>query len=368
MKKKLLIIYSRDGMANSLRVNQIKKAVEKVGIRVELFDSTSFFNDFYQKKSQENWWTWLKYHLRFLKPLCYFSAEYRLAQKYPFLGKLRQRAMLIARHKSFITSHIIMTPSTFEMMSLLKKYPWQKIVYDAQTCFVDEIKLENFHSGAEEMRLLAKYEKKVLENADVVTFGWPSIKNFLIKKYNPSFKQVVEANWGCLFREKVSALTEEVKIVFIGNTSNYWTASEELVELVKNSKYKVDIFGKLKNKSIQSLDSYLGYLSQDKIYKISNYQFGLITLSQDKLRKETFSAKHLSYFSFGLPVLCPEWRKDPLLAPGTIYYRPENFDQVVAQYSQPDLWKKKHRAALEIARKSLWSNQLRSLAEEIKSL
>lgn len=368
MKKKLLIIYSRDGMANSLRVNQIKKAVEKVGIRVELFDSTSFFNDFYQKKSQENWWTWLKYYLRFLKPLCHLSAEYGLAQKYPFWGKLRQRARIIARHKSFITSHIIMTPSTFEMMSLLKKYPWQKTIYDAHTCFINEVELENFHSGSEEMELLAKYEKKVLENADVVTFAWPSIRNFLLKKYHPHFKKVVEANWGCVSRDKVANPADETKIVFIGNTDNYWTASEELVELVKNSKYKIDIFGKSKNKSIQSLDSYLDYLPQDKIYKISNYQFGLITLSQDKLRKETFSAKHLFYFSFGLPVLCPEWRKDPLLAPGTIYYRPENFDQVVAQYSQPDLWKKKHQAALEIASKSLWSNQLQPLVEEIQSL
>jgi hypothetical protein len=100
----------------------------------------------------------------------------------------------------------------------------------------------------------------------------------------------------------------------------------------------------------------LGYLKD--LSKLSQYQFGLITISKDKLRSNSFSAKHLIYISYGLPVLCPEWRQDPLLKSATIYYNENNFEKQLKKYSQQKFWNKKHQAALKLAEKLNWNQTL----------
>jgi hypothetical protein len=91
---------------------------------------------------------------------------------------------------------------------------------------------------------------------------------------------------------------------------------------------------------------------------ISNYQFGLLTFTNDQLRNSGFSAKHLTYISYGLPILCPEWRQDPILKSATIYYNENNFQKQIEKYSQKKLWQKKHQAALKLAQKLNWETTL----------
>jgi len=364
-RKKVLLIYSHDRMANTLRAKKIKSALEKKGLSVQLFDSTVFFTNFYNKLDKDTFWSWIKYKLRFLEFLCQLWSGNNSIKKYPFLAKLNQRAKAIAKTKEFLTSNIILIQSPFEMMVLLHKYPWQTTIYDAHTCFADEISLTGKVSSSIELGLIAQAEKKVLEKADLVTFAWPSIKRFLIKKYHFRFKKTVVANWGCEKQLKKASLKKKPQIIFLGNMSDYWVDSLGLANLVKASQFKIDLFGRSQNPTIINLDQYHGYLPHAQLNRVANYQFGLITLSKDELRRETFSAKHLLYFSFGLPVLCPEWRRDEVLAPGTIYYKTDNFNQVVKKYSQSKLWHKKHLAALKIAKSHNWRKQLKLLVNTI---
>jgi len=100
----------------------------------------------------------------------------------------------------------------------------------------------------------------------------------------------------------------------------------------------------------------LGYLKD--LSKLNQYQFGLITISKDKLRSNSFSAKHLTYISYGLPVFCPEWRRDPLLKSATIYYNENNFESQFKKYSQKKFWDQLHQSTLKLAQKLNWNQTL----------
>ena len=100
---------------------------------------------------------------------------------------------------------------------------------------------------------------------------------------------------------------------------------------------------------------------------LSQYQFGLITITDDLLRNHGFSAKYLSYLEYGLPVLCPEWRRDKLLEPATIYYNEKNFNQQIKKYFQEKLWTKKHLAALKLSRQLNWQKNLQPLLSSLST-
>ncbi len=68
---------------------------------------------------------------------------------------------------------------------------------------------------------------------------------------------------------------------------------------------------------------------------MAEYQIGLVTISDDPLRRLSFSSKQLEYYSYGLPVLVPAWRTDPVLAPGTVAYTEETFLDQVASLRDP---------------------------------
>jgi hypothetical protein len=57
----------------------------------------------------------------------------------------------------------------------------------------------------------------------------------------------------------------------------------------------------------------------------------------------------VEYFTYGLPTLIPEWRHDPRLAAGSIYYNENNFLEVVKEYSDQEKWTKKSDEAIAIA-------------------
>ncbi|HKZ42287.1 MAG TPA: hypothetical protein VJ044_15090, partial [Candidatus Hodarchaeales archaeon] len=108
---------------------------------------------------------------------------------------------------------------------------------------------------------------------------------------------------------------------------------------------------------------YKGYLKKHS--HLADYQFGLITITNDPLRKIGFSAKHLLYVSYGLPVLCPIWRQDKTLEPATIYYNKHNFNERVRKYCTETLWREKHEAAMRLARQMPWRKTLRPLVKRI---
>ena len=92
-------------------------------------------------------------------------------------------------------------------------------------------------------------------------------------------------------------------------------------------------------------------------------QFGLITITKEKLRRSSFSSKHLEYLSYGLPVLTPEWRQDILLKDVSIYFNEDNFLGLIKKYSNPERWQQMSDACYRQAKLWKWENVLKPLGE-----
>jgi hypothetical protein len=88
-----------------------------------------------------------------------------------------------------------------------------------------------------------------------------------------------------------------------------------------------------------------------------------VTISDDPLRRLSFSSKQLEYYSYGLPVLVPAWRTDPVLAPGSVTYTEETFLDQVATLQDPAVWEATSARALTLARALSWDSALRPLTE-----
>jgi hypothetical protein len=104
--------------------------------------------------------------------------------------------------------------------------------------------------------------------------------------------------------------------------------------------------------------NYLGYASPTVLQE---YQLGLITCTQDELRRNGFSAKHLEYLAHGLPVLVPKWRSHLDLLRGSIPYDELTFSAVVNALSDEHEWRRVSDEAYAQAQRLSWDETLRPL-------
>jgi hypothetical protein len=149
--------------------------------------------------------------------------------------------------------------------------------------------------------------------------------------------------------------TMNPKIVYLGKLDGYWINLPLLSKLSKI--YPIDVYGSPAPDPKYELN-YKGYATSDIL---SQYQFGLITITDDKLRREGFSAKHLDYLSYGLPVLIPEWRANAKNLKGTVLFNEDNFLSCIRYYAQKEQWDILHTEALQQAKELRWENTLKAL-------
>jgi len=244
-----------------------------------------------------------------------------------------------------------------DMLIAIKQNRPYKTLYDSPTIFSSELEQSQIFPK-DTIVQIKKYEKNVFQKSDYISFHWYSFKK-LAKQLGYRTKNSLNLNWGCHKQNSISIFKKPVKIIHLGKLNSYWVNPKLLSDISRY--HQIDIFSYEKPHPTfyPKLNNFKSYLKNET--KISNYQFGLITLSKDKLRSEGFSAKHLLYLSFGLPVLCPEWRKDQLLKKATIYYNEKNIDTQIKKYSQKKYWLSKHKQALKISKNLYWDSTLKPL-------
>ena len=94
---------------------------------------------------------------------------------------------------------------------------------------------------------------------------------------------------------------------------------------------------------------------------LSTYQFGLVAVGDDRLKKHGFSAKILDYVSYGLPTLVPNWHKIHPKIDGCIYFDETNFISRIEDYLDKNKWKGKSGEAYEYAQQHSWDKTLKPL-------
>jgi hypothetical protein len=105
----------------------------------------------------------------------------------------------------------------------------------------------------------------------------------------------------------------------------------------------------------------LNYLGWAPPSILRDYQLGLITCTKDEIRRDGFSAKHLDYISFGLPVLVPAWRRHMDLLRGSVPYDEESFVSLIERLSVEQEWQRVSDEAYAQAEQLTWDKTLRPL-------
>ena len=294
---------------------------------------------------------WLKFHFR-------LKVDDQL-----FYHKLLLRGQITRRY--LIRSHtkiaIIQHPE--DLFAAISPHPY-KVIYDSPTIYSQEIILSQKY-GSHIQNKITSLENKIFQESDIVSFHWYSFFK-LAQKLNLTISHPLVLNWGCQppHNLKFAQFSSQPKIIYIGKLNSDWINPKLLLQIQNTSPVAVDIFS-YETPSLPNLKT-KGFLSD--LNRLNQYQFGLITISNDQLRNNGFSAKYLNYLEQGLPVLCPDWRQDKLLKPATIYYNEKNFNQKIRQYTNPGLWQRKHLAALKLSRKLTWGKNLTPLLKIIPQL
>lgn len=360
MKKKILIIASIDPFANKVRPKALELFLKENKFDVELYNTNNLSRIEFKNYSL-NLFAY-KILLRIIESIEYVIVHHGLYKKIEF-DILRIKLLIRGKLLSLIFKNtnydfiIIEAPVDSYFVKYTKN---AKIIYDCPTPFADELYYEKGLSEALHAKFL-KDELEIYSKATYLNFHWESYADYVKEKYDYKKDNIIKANWGCYPKNSKAKFKLPIKIVYLGYLGGYWI---DLALLSRLSKiYQIDVYGSPKPPIELGLN-YLGY-GNPEILK--NYQLGLITCTKDPLRRQGFSAKHIEYLSYGLPVLVPEWRTSAKKIRGTIFYNENNFSKIINNYKNELYWKEKHREAIKQSENLNWNSTLNPLLKILSS-
>jgi hypothetical protein len=227
-------------------------------------------------------------------------------------------------------------------------------IFSCSSPWIDEMYFGGQLSRADYHKL-RELELEIYKNADYLSFHWESYTNYVRRNiYDGS--NIFIMNCGCSPKTNRAKWANHPRIVFIGYLKGYWNNIPLLAKL--GHEYDIDVFGGPAPAPDLGLN-YKGYAPSTDI--LADYQFGLITISKDRLRQNSFSSKHLQYLSYGLPVLTPDWRKDHLLETASIGYNETTFLERIGDYSDLEKWESMSEKCYQQSLKWTWEIQLQPL-------
>ncbi len=332
------IVCSLDGTSNSVRPIEIQRFLRARGHEVTLVntcDNTVFTPWFYRRKR--------------------LREMLRGTTSTPEL--MEMRATVLERHLKKGRFDVIICEVSLDSYVLTKNLGCLKI-YDCPTPLTDEMR---YTPGfpPRELEQLRAMELETYKAVDFLTFYWETYVSY-VKRNVYDGPNLFTMNYGCHPRPKRAAFSQPPRIAYMGHLGGYWLNWDLLLRLAELSP-DIDVYGAPESEHTRRLN-YKGYASSDVL---ADYQFGLITITKDELRREGFSAKHIEYIAYGLPVLVPDWRRHLDLIGGSIPYNENSFLAQIERYSDEGEWQNKSNEAYEQAMRLDWDITLRPLEKII---
>jgi hypothetical protein len=229
--------------------------------------------------------------------------------------------------------------------------------------------LEEYHAwGAnlDDVEDTYRREVRLLESADVILSPHSALTEYFTRHFDERLNLAAKTRTLRLGAEpaaRTASFSNPPRIVYAG--SYYYIQDPYLLsELTKISPIPIDCYG-FRNPNRSFLPAPLAYFGfQTTIDFLADYQFGLITVSRDALRKHSPATKFPYYFMHGLPVLFPEWMLEGYDYPDcAVPYNEGNFVEQVSGASNPMRWRAMNVAALARARTLTWDQVLQPLEE-----
>ena len=340
-RMKVALLYTGYGNANSVRPLEMTRYLEARGHQVDLVDLLGFGYNRY---------------LRLREPLASAAMRSGLAGAGVLVRPMRRWADIIQRkvldRERFDAVVCFSFPHAYV---LTRDLPCIKI-YDCPTPAVDELELSGDHHGSV-ISALRDVEMEIYTSSDHVLFHWETYLEY-VRKYRYDGDNLVTMAYGCHPKERRAGFASPPRAVYMGYLGGYWSNLDLLSSLSSSGACDVDVFGFPRPHRRLGLD-YRGASPNTAV--LADYQLGLVTCSKDRLRREGFSAKHVEYISYGLPVLVPNWRERLDLIKGSVPYDKESYPEVVARMSDEDEWTRMSDLAYEQSKALSWDRTLEGL-------
>jgi len=359
--KRVLLVAQVDGYANGVKPTAVDRYLRDEGHDVE------FVNSYYvSRASAKRGSLGNKLPRPGARRLGVYLLEAAtvLVRRWPFGRRRLSYYLHVADYqlrRSLLRS--VLRPDDFDVVicehpqdaGLLTTRTSARTFYDCPDPYADEL----YDEGKLTKRQHAKFRKleiDLFETVDGLSFSWESYARYALAHYKISGSNFRQLNWGCTPVDERARYTAPPRIIYLGSLSSQYINLPLLSRLTKLYPH-IDVYGGPEPDPSLELN-YKGWAAPTIL---GEYQFGLITCTKDELRRDGFSAKHLDYISYGLPVLVPVWRRHMELLRGSIPYDEDDFASVVEAFSTEEAWRRKSDEAYAQAEALTWEKTLSPL-------
>jgi hypothetical protein len=359
--KRVLIVCELDGYANGQKPVEIERFLQARGHHVEMASALhlSRLSDdpgsWLRKAPHPAPWRLALYLVQLASLL--FTRRWRFGRRRLSYYLVRAEQLLkrrilasqlgLDRFDMIIGEH----PAISELMTLPTS---AMVLYDCMTPFADELYYEERLTEKQRQKF-RREEARIMEAADYLSFSWETYAPYAVKHYGISGRNLLQLNWGCTPVDDRVRFAQPLRIVLLSSLSSRFINLPLLSRLSRL--YPIDVYGG----PPPDLSLGVNYLGWAAPSVLGGYQIGLITCSNDELRKEGFSAKILAYIAYGLPVLVPAWRRHMHLIRGSVPYDEDTFLEVIDRLSDEEEWQRVSDEAYDQAQSLTWERTLEPL-------
>jgi hypothetical protein len=367
--RRVLIICQVDRYANGLKAVEVQRFLQKRGYEVRLV------NTYYISRASSVRGS-LRNKLPHLAPrrLALYvveAASALLTRRWKLGRRILSYHLLLAQYRlrrDILKSSIRL--DDFELVicetphdaGILTVATSARTLYDCPTPWADELYYED-QLTARQHEKFRRFEAELFEAVDYLSFAWESYARYALAHYGISGRNLVTLNFGCSPAAERAEFKAPLRVVYLGSLSSKFIDLALLSRLATLYPH-IDVYGEPPPDQRLGLN-YLGYAP---LSVLKQYQLGLITCTQDELRREGFSAKHLQYLAYGLPVLVPVWRRHLELLRGSVPYDERTFLSVISRLSGEAEWRRISAEAYAQAQRLTWHETLRPLETLLRSL
>ncbi|MEV0170621.1 hypothetical protein AB0I00_05775 [Streptomyces sp. NPDC050803] len=367
--RRVLVIGELDGYANSLKPVAIEHFLRERGHEVRLVDTYSLSRASSTTGS-------LRRKLPAPRPrkLVLYAVEAAtkaLTGRWGFGRRRLSYPLLLANHRmrrAILKSSLplddfdLVICETPHDADVLTAGTTAETLYDCPTPWADELFYEERLTERQHAKLRRR-EKTLFERVDHLSFHWESYARYARERYGLAGDNVMVMNFGCALPAERARFRTPPRVVYLGSLGSRFIDLPLLARLARVYPY-IDVYGGPAPDPELGLN-YLGHTSPDIL---SRYQLGLITCTDDPLRRSGFSAKHLDYLAAGLPVLVPAWRRHLENLRGSVVYTERTFGSVIATLTDERRWRALSDEAYAQARQLTWDIALRPLEDLLEDI
>lgn len=367
--KRVLIVCERDGFANEQKPSAIERFLRERGHDVRLVDTYSLSRASARRGSLANKLPRLR--PRHLGLYGVEAASALLTRRWNFARRRLSYYVLVAAYRlrqTILSSSLPL--DDFDLVICLHPddagvvtVPTSaRAFYDCMTPWADELYFEEMLTESQHAKL-RRLEADLFEGVDFLSFSWETYADYAMEHYGISGRNFLQLNWGCTPSARRAQFETPPRIAFLSSLGSRFINVPLLSRLAKLYPH-IDVYGGPPPDPALGLN-YLGYASPTVLQR---YQLGLITCSQDELRRNGFSAKNLEYIAYGLPVLVPAWRRHMELIRGTVPYDEDTFLAVIERLSDEAEWRRMSDEAYSQAQRLAWDETLRPLESLLEEM